>query len=149
MFEWQHAMQRCINRGRLRIQIVNAVIEESDHLVLMLDAAIYVFKIEQTIHIQCCQSVALHGTQVATAALDPHHFRLCTRQRIGSHGLAGSISAAVIREPEIGTQEIGTIYQQGDLIALQAGGRLIIPQITDMLERTLRIGHVETFKGKN
>ena len=111
----------------------------------MLDAAIYVLEVEQTVHVQRSETVSLHRAQVATAALHPHHFRLRTRQRIGSHDLAGGISAAIVGQPKVGTQQIGTIHQQTDLVALQAGSGLIIPQITDMLERAIRIRHDDNF----
>ena len=134
VFERKKSVQRRIDRRRLGRQIVNAMVEQFYHFIFEFNATVDIFQAAQAIHIQCRQSVSFHGTQIATGTLHPHNFGFLSRQGVFCHCFAGGIASAVIGQSQIGSQQIGTIHEQGDFITRHGCGLGIIPQITHMFK---------------
>ena len=123
--------------GAFECQIKNAMVEQFNHFIFMFNAAINIFQAAQPVHIQSRQAAFFKVPRSPPRTLHPHHFCFFTGQRIFCHGFAGSVATAIIGKPQIGTQQVGTVDQQGYFIACQFGGFGIIPQITYMLEIVL------------
>ena len=67
------AVQRRVDRGRARIEIEGAVVEQRHHLVLMGEAAIERVSGRELVEIEGREAVALHRAEIAAGALDPQH----------------------------------------------------------------------------
>ena len=63
------AVQRCVDRGRARIEVEGAMVVERDHLILVLEAAIDRLEAEELVEIERRETVELHRTDVAAGAL--------------------------------------------------------------------------------
>ena len=121
------AVQRRVDRGRARIEIEGAVVEERHHLVLVREATIDRLQAQELVEIEGREAVELHRAEVAARALDPQHLDRRAGQRIGAHELGRGVAAAEIGDAQIAADEVRAIEQQSRFVEL--GGDGVVPQI--------------------
>ena len=92
----------------------------------MPDTPVDILQAEQTIDIQRGKTAALQRSQVTTGTLYPHDLRFFPRQRIPCLRFTGGVSTAIIGETKVGSQQVGSVYQQRNLIPRQLGCFLLI-----------------------
>ena len=121
------AVQGGVDRRRARIEVECAVIEQSDHLVLMHEATIDRTEAEKLVEVERRETIELHRADVAARALDPKDFRRRAGQRIGGGQLRRRVPAAEIRDPEVATEQVGPIEQQAG--SVEGSRAFVVPQI--------------------
>ena len=120
-------MQRRIDRSGARIEIKGAVVEERDHLVFVLEAAIDGFEAKELVEIERREAVDLHRADIAARAFDPKNRDPRAAQRIGLGDLGRGVAAAEIGDPEVAAEQVRAVDQQTRLIELRRVG--VVPQI--------------------
>ena len=121
------AVQRRVDRGRARVEIERAVVEQRHHLVLMREAAIDGAEAEQLVEIEGREAVELHRADVAARALDPEHPDRLARQRILLVELRRGVAAAEIGDAQIAAEQVRAVEQE---VRRVEGRRvLVVPQI--------------------
>ena len=121
------AVQRCVDRGRARIEVEGAVVVERDHLVLVLEAAIDRFEAHELVHVERREAVKLHRADVAAGTFDPKDLSRSARQRIGRGQLGRRVAAAEIGDAQVAAKQVRPVEQQARFIE---GSRvLVVPEI--------------------
>ena len=120
-------VQRRVDRGRARIEVEGAMIEQRDHLVLMGEAAVNRLEAEELVEIEGRKAVELHRPDVAARALDPQNSGRRAGQRIRLHDLGGRVAAAEIGDAKIAAEQVGSVEQAAGLV--ERGGVGVVPQI--------------------
>src|ERR1044071_9162713 len=82
MFKRKKCMKRCVDRRGLRCEIIDAMIEELDHLVFMFETAIDTLQCQQPVHIKSGETTLFQSAYVATGTFYPHYFCLFALERI-------------------------------------------------------------------
>ena len=121
------AVQRCVDRGRARIEVEGAMVVERDHFVLMGEAAIDGFKAVELVHIERRKAVELHRADVAARAFDPKDLSWSARQRIGRGQLGGRVAAAEIGDAQVAAKQVRPVEQEARLI--EGSRMLVVPEI--------------------
>ena len=121
------AVQGRVDRGRARIEIEGAMVEQRDHLVLVGEAAIDRLQAEELVEIEGREAVELHRTDVAAGPLDPKHLDRRAGQRIDAGEFGGRVAAAEIGDAKVAAEKVRAIEQQPGLVEL--GGVSLVPQI--------------------
>ena len=121
------AVQRRVDRGRARIEIEGAMVEQRDHLVLVREAAIDRLQAKELVEIERREAVELHRADVAARSLDPQHHDRRAGQRIDALDLGRRVAAAEIGDAEVAAEQVRAIEQQARLI--EPGSVGVVPQI--------------------
>lgn len=116
MPESDKSVQRRIDGSCARIEVEGAVRQKADHAVFILDALIDAFQRIELILIERGKTVELDGADITARPLDPENLHLLTGQRIGFLHLGGSVSAAIIGDALVRTEQIGAVKQLARLI---------------------------------
>ena len=120
-------VQRRVDRGRARIEVERAVIEQRDHLVLMGEAAVSRFEAGELVEIEGGKAVELHRSDVAARALDPENARRRAGERVGGRDLGGRVAAAEIGDAKIAAEQVGAVEQKAGLVEPRSVG--VVPQV--------------------
>ena len=121
------AVQRRVDRGRARIEIEGAMVEQRDHLVLVREAAIDRLQAEKLVEIERREAVELHRADVAARSLDPKHLDRRSGQRIGLGELGGGVAAAEIGDAQVAAEKVRAIEEEAGLV--ERGRMGVVPQI--------------------
>ena len=121
------AVQGRVDRGRARIEIEGAMVEQRDHLVLVREAAIDRLQAEELVEIEGREAVELHRADVAARSLDPQHRDRRASQRIDALDLGRGVAAAEIGDAEVAAEKVRAIEQEARLI--EPGSLGVVPQI--------------------
>ena len=122
-------VQRRIDRGRARIEIEGAMVEQRDHFVFMRDAAIQPLQRLELIEIEGGEAVALHRADVAARALHPEHSLRLLRQWIARLHFRRRVAAAEIGDPEVAAEQVRAVEQLAGLV--EARRMRLVPEICE------------------
>ena len=109
------------------VQVERAVRKVRRHLVFALPPRILAGEIPKLVEIERREAVERRAAEVSTRTLDPEHARRLTGQRIQHGNLGGGVAAAVVRNPEIRSEQVGSIPQE--LLLGQAPRLLLVPEV--------------------
>jgi hypothetical protein len=102
--------------GRAAVEVEGAVRQVTHHLVFVLGAAVDLLQRLELVEVEGGKTIELHRAEVAARALDPQHLHVLLRQRVALHQLGGGVAAAVIRDAQVGAQQVGAVEQPAGLI---------------------------------
>ena len=121
------AVQRRVDRGRARVEIERAVVEERHHLVLVREPAIEALQAEQLVQVEGREAVELHRADIAARALDPEHLDRLAGQRVLFVELGRGVAAAEIGDAQVAAEQVRAVEQQARRV--EAGRVRVVPQI--------------------
>ena len=105
------SMQRCVYGSGSRVQVISAMGQKADHFIFKRHAAILFLERLQLFHIQRGETVHPNRTHIATGPLYPEHFDGITCDWIGLGHFRRSITATIVRNAFIRTEQVGTVQQ--------------------------------------
>ena len=132
-------VQRRVDGAGARIQIEDAMAVRRIHHVLdqglrptLGTAQVARLHRAHFVEIKRSESVAFGGTQVAARSFQPEHLNPLISQRIDLRQFRRSVAAAGVREGQILTQFVRSVYETVD--ARQLLGFVIAPEILNICE---------------
>ncbi len=134
MFEWKHPVKGGVDRRGPAVQVKDAMVEQAYHAVFVVQAFVYVFQAAQPVRIQAGNPGPRQRPDIAARSLNPHHLRIRAGQRVLLDGLATRVPAPVVGDPQIGTEDVGTVEEKGHLVIPETRGMLLIPEVVDVLK---------------
>ena len=109
-------MQGGVDRGGARIEREGAMVEQRDHRVFLVEAAIVALQALQLVEIERREAVAPHRADVAARAFDPEHLDHLAVERVGHGDLGRGVAAAKIGDAQVAAEQVGAVEQQVGLV---------------------------------
>ena len=128
-------MQRRINRGGDAILAKRAEWIKRDHLVFERLAAIARNQAVQLVHVEDREAAVGDRPQISTAALHRHDPLRLPGQRIGQIEFRAGVSAAEIRDAQVGAEQVRAIAQQIERPRFELGCLGVVPEILQQPRR--------------
>ena len=93
----QKPMQGGVDGRRLRIQVKNAMIKQSNHFIFMVQAPVYFFERQQAVLVKGGATCFLNRTDITTKALYPHDLDGITSEWFFVNNFDRGLAPAIIR----------------------------------------------------
>ena len=134
--EGKIAVERGVDGGGDGIVAEGALGVEVDELVLVFDAAIDFFELEELVEAEGGEAGALDAAEVAAGAFDPEDLAGYAVEGVDLVELGAGVAAAEVGDAEVGTEEIGAVTEQFGGVELRRN--CIVPLILKKAELGVR-----------
>jgi hypothetical protein len=138
VIERQKRVQRRVDRRGDAVVAKCAQRIERDHLVFVRFAAIARDERFELVEMQERKAGLGDRSQVAAAALDREDANGLARQRIGQLELRARVTAAKVRDPQVGAQQIRAVPQKPERSRRKDRGLALVPEVLQKFRRADR-----------